>query len=139
MLHYCNTFCCYPHMNTYFPRVICFSIHFQLSPNTFVIVTKEGLTWVEWITPGILAVIFCRITEVEKVMFICSMNHLVCLFNCTGRSVGILRYSLRARSNRTESTSFTQAHFWHSKIQYQSNVQALKGQNASSTSLFFPK
>lgn len=81
----------------------------------FANVTKEGLTWVEWITLEILAVIYRSITQVEKVVFICSMNHLICQFNCTGRLVGTLRHSLRARSNKTAAASFTQAHFWHSQ------------------------
>lgn len=69
----------------------------------------------EWITLEILAIIYRSITQEEKVMFICSMNHLMCRFNCTGRPVGTLRHSLRARSNKTAVTSFTQAHFWHSQ------------------------
>lgn len=58
---------------------------------------KEGLTWVEWIRRENLAVTGGGITQVEKVMFICTVNHLMCQFNCTGRPVGILRHSLEGK------------------------------------------
>ena len=67
---YSDVFCYFLHMKARFPRGMSFNIHFQLSPNTFAMVTKEGLTWVEWIAPAILAVMFRSITQVEKVMFI---------------------------------------------------------------------
>lgn len=132
-MHHCNIFCYSLQMKIYCPRGVRLYINFKLSRNTFANVTKEGLTWVEWITREIMAVIYRSITEAEKVMFICSMNHLMCRFNCTGGPVGILRHILRARSNKTAATSFTQSHFWHS----QNPIS--KGQNTSSASLSFPK
>lgn len=53
----------------------------------FANVSQEGLTWEEWITPEILAKTYRNITKVEKVMIIYSMNHRMCRFNCTGRTV----------------------------------------------------
>jgi len=104
-----------------------------LPPNTFAVKTKEAWIWVEWIPLKILAIEYRSVTQVEKVMFMCSIHHMMCFFNCIGRTVGILRYSLRARSNKTAAASFTQACFWHSENPIS------KGQNISWTSSFFLK
>lgn len=63
----------------------------------------KGLTWAEWIRPVIPAVKGGSITQVEKVMFICSVNHLLCQFDCTGRPVGILKHSLEGRIQQDRS------------------------------------
>lgn len=55
----------------------------------------------------ILTVRFRNITQEEKVMFMCGVNHLMALFNCTGRPAGMLGDGERARPDRIS------AHFLH--------------------------
>lgn len=69
-----------------------FILNFQGSRSAFPIVPMEALSWVESIALEILEKkIYRSITQVEKVMFTCSMNHLMCRFNCSGRPVGMLK------------------------------------------------
>lgn len=58
---------------------------------------RAGLTWVEWIRREKLAARGRGITQVEKVMFMHAVNHLVCRFNCTVIPGGSLGHSLEGK------------------------------------------